>query len=247
MVFEIKDYFRKINKAIFDCEIMVSTSEEAEKYNGTDIASTQTIEKHMGLIEDAIIQNEKCAGIALTRLLPDILELQNAFKECSVRIDFAGITDNKDPYIYLSRVNRNFDIFICRLKECCDAYGIDLPNMGDEEDEYSEPQQIVSSRKSPKTTRNTDFLKRLIGDDETQQRTLQKLRRLIEGKKGKYVAMVIQCAITSKLISKPTYPELKKEFKLGGSAQAYNKSTDIKFDPKETAPIIEYLKSTKQG
>lgn len=55
MVKEIKEYFQKVSDAIFDCTVMSSTYEEAEKYNGSDLASIRTIEGLIASIEDAII------------------------------------------------------------------------------------------------------------------------------------------------------------------------------------------------
>lgn len=142
MVKEIKEYFQKVSDAIFDCTVMSSTYEEAEKYNGSDLASIRTIEGLIASIEDAIILNEKHTGIAIEGLLPDITAIREEFKPYSAQIDFAGIIGDKDTFTYLRQVNRNFETFVSLLKERCSAHNIMLPEIPQEPEYISESQQI---------------------------------------------------------------------------------------------------------
>lgn len=142
MITELKDYFQKVSDAIFDCTLMSSTYDDAEKYNGTDLISVRTIEKHIASLEDAIILNEKHTGIAIEWLLPDITAIQEEFKPYGAQIDFAGIMGDRDAFVYLRLVNRNFETFISLLKERCNAHNIRLPEIPQDPEYISEPQQL---------------------------------------------------------------------------------------------------------
>lgn len=236
MVAEIKEYFQKVYDTITDCTLFSSTYDEAKKYSGSDIVNIQIIKKHIALIEDAIIQNELHTEIALLGFLPEISTLLKEFRSYSAQIDFAGIQGEKDAFVYLQQVNHNFITFITLLKERCQAHGIELPDLTEDSDQTTWPEQSSEARQRP------CFQMRMIGDAEARQKTLKKLHMLLDGRKGRYVALVIQCAINNGLICRPTFPELVEEFGITGNKSGYNKYTDHKFTLKETGPIIEHLK-----
>lgn len=67
------------------------------------------------------------------------------------------------------------------------------------------------------------FIQNILGDSQKKDRTLKALHNLIDGKKGKGVALVIHAACTANLIIKPTFTQVKNEFGDIGNASGYNR------------------------
>lgn len=78
-----------------------------------------------------------------------------------------------------------------------------------------QPQQVQAS-----TVKKT-FKDRVIA--KNKEETLNKLHSLIDGKRGKNVALVVVASVEMGLIEKPTYKEVKSEFGDIGAESGYNK------------------------
>ena len=75
-------------------------------------------------------------------------------------------------------------------------------------------------------------------------KTLAKLHKLIDGKQGKYVALVIKCAAEQGLITQMDYKTVTGEFGDIGSRENYNHYfRGYQFDPIE----IEAVKKALEG
>lgn len=85
-------------------------------------------------------------------------------------------------------------------------------------DKMEQPQQVKAS-KSKKT-----FKDKVMA--ENKEEVLKKLHSLIDGKRGKNVALVIVASVEMGLIQKPTYKEVKSEFGDIGAESGYNNYLD---------------------
>lgn len=85
-------------------------------------------------------------------------------------------------------------------------------------DRLEQPQQVKAS-KSKKT-----FKDKVMA--ENKEEVLKKLHLLIDGKRGKNVALVIVASVEMGLIQKPTYKEVKSEFGDIGAESGYNNYLD---------------------
>lgn len=85
-------------------------------------------------------------------------------------------------------------------------------------DRLEQPQQVKAS-KSKKT-----FKDKVMA--ENKEKVLKKLHSLIDGKRGKNVALVIVASVEMGLIQKPTYKEVKSEFGDIGAESGYNNYLD---------------------
>lgn len=70
------------------------------------------------------------------------------------------------------------------------------------------------------------FYDLLIGDDSERKRILKILHEIIDGKKGKAVALAIYSCYKAGKMSKPTFPQVQKEFGEIGNKQGFNKYFD---------------------
>ena len=68
---------------------------------------------------------------------------------------------------------------------------------------------------------------------------LTALHTFIDGKKGRAVAVVVNCAMEEGLINRPTFPVLQKEFGDIGSPQAYSKAMNEGFSEAEKRRFIK--------
>ena len=86
-----------------------------------------------------------------------------------------------------------------------------------------EPQPIIKPKGRPKGKQPRPLYCNLIGTDEERQKTLDILRKLITGKKGRDVALIIYSCIEAGKMIKPTFTQLKNEFGDIGNRSGYNK------------------------
>lgn len=71
---------------------------------------------------------------------------------------------------------------------------------------------------------NMPFESVLIGDEAKKKQTLERLHKLIDGRKGVSVALAIRKAVEGGLITKPTFRQVKAEFGDIGAESGYNKA-----------------------
>lgn len=69
---------------------------------------------------------------------------------------------------------------------------------------------------------NMHFESVLIGDEAKKKQTLERLHKLIDGRKGVSVALAIRVAVEGGLITKPTFRQVKAEFGDIGAESGYN-------------------------
>lgn len=75
----------------------------------------------------------------------------------------------------------------------------------------------------PKGRQTKPLYDNLTGNDKERQKTLNILRNLITGKKGKEVALIIIGCIRAGKMTKPTFRQLKNEFGEIGHESGYNR------------------------
>lgn len=80
-----------------------------------------------------------------------------------------------------------------------------------------------SQRGQPKGKAVEPFIQNIFGDIQEKERILNILHRLIDGKRGKGVAMVIHAACTAKIIQQPTFKQVENEFGDIGNVSGYNR------------------------
>ena len=68
-----------------------------------------------------------------------------------------------------------------------------------------------------------NFRDKILGSEEMKEKLLTKLHSLIEGKKGKDVALVIALCVQLSKITKPTFTQVKNEFGDIGNKSGYNR------------------------
>ena len=78
-----------------------------------------------------------------------------------------------------------------------------------------------------------------ILDQEKIPTLLEKLHKLIDGKKGKDVAVVLQCAIELRLIDKPSYLDVLQEFPKIGAKSGYYTYIDYEYFAEKTKESIK--------
>lgn len=103
-----------------------------------------------------------------------------------------------------------------------------------------EPQPIIQPKGRPKGKQPRPLYCNLIGTDEERQKTLDVLRKLITGKKGRDVALIIYSCIEAGKMIKPTFTQLKNEFGDIGNRSGYNKymnNADFAFTQNEIEAI----------
>lgn len=89
--------------------------------------------------------------------------------------------------------------------------------------EVNDETTCESHRGRPKGKGTKPFKQNILGDNHEKDRILKILHSLIDGKKGKDVAMVIFAACTANIILKPTFTQVKNEFGNIGNVSGYNK------------------------
>lgn len=76
-----------------------------------------------------------------------------------------------------------------------------------------------------------------------QSNILEVLHQFFDHKKGKNLALYVECAIDAGLITKPTFSDLQAEFNIEGSKNAFNNYLQKgKFCDQEKTPIIAQMK-----
>lgn len=82
---------------------------------------------------------------------------------------------------------------------------------------------IESHKGKPKGKYIEPFIQNIFGDIQEKERILNILHSLIDGKRGKGVAMVIHAACTAKIIQQPTFKQVENEFGNIGCVSGYNR------------------------
>lgn len=83
-------------------------------------------------------------------------------------------------------------------------------------------------------------------NDNTGEK-LKKLHTLIDGKKGKSLALIIMACVKQGYMTKPTYQQLANEFGDIGSRQAYtNYSDENRFTASEIGGAVKAVKEVMQ-
>jgi hypothetical protein len=100
-----------------------------------------------------------------------------------------------------------------------------------------EPKQ---KKESSQTSQKTNFRNRVISENDAG-RVIKNLHNMLEGKKGKDVALIIQAAIKRGLITRPSSREVENEFGDIGDKSGYNHYMRYKFTNEELTPIISQL------
>ena len=100
-------------------------------------------------------------------------------------------------------------------------------------------ENIQPKQTKPKRGRPVKPLADVMLNDNTGEK-LKKLHTLIDGKKGKSLALIIMACVKQGYMTKPTYQQLAGEFGDIGSRQAYtNYSDEIKFTASEISGAIK--------
>lgn len=95
----------------------------------------------------------------------------------------------------------------------------------------AEPQKVQAS-----TSKKT-FRDKIIAKDKEE--LLNKLHSLIDGKRGKFVALVILVSIEEGILQKPTYKQVSDEFGYIGNKSGYNKYLNSNMYNKEEVKGIK--------
>ena len=107
--------------------------------------------------------------------------------------------------------------------------------------ESKQPKQAKPKRGRPVKT----LADIMLNDDAGEK--LKKLHTLVDGKKGKDLALIILACVKQGYMTKPTYQQLANEFGDIGSRQAYtNYSNEIKFTKSELGGAIKAVKDVMQ-
>lgn len=119
------------------------------------------------------------------------------------------------------------------LNEECNYYLQFLkPYLVDQEQTKPQP-EVAKGRKSG------PFANRIISNEK--ESILKELHAMIDGKKGKDVALIIRAAMGVGWITKPTYTEVLEEFGNIGNKSGFNKYRNYIFKEEELNPIISQL------
>lgn len=90
--------------------------------------------------------------------------------------------------------------------------------------ETSNQGEIAPKRKTKRSGRHTaPFEANIIGDDAKKESLMELLRKLINGRKGREVALIIIACIERGLLHKPTYSQVKGAFGEIGDKSGYNR------------------------
>lgn len=90
-------------------------------------------------------------------------------------------------------------------------------------DKLRKPTQTASGRNQRNTDTGNEFRSCLLIQDDKKDELLKKLHLLIDGKKGKAVALVIRLCVELGLMSRPTFGVLEAEFGKIGHRSNYDK------------------------
>lgn len=96
------------------------------------------------------------------------------------------------------------------------------PQGGTDEITLPDTKEIPTEPKN-RGRKSRPFIDCVIGDKDTKARTMKCLEELIKGKVGRAVALIIYTAIDMGLITKPTFPQVQKQFGDIGNDSGYNK------------------------
>jgi hypothetical protein len=109
---------------------------------------------------------------------------------------------------------------------------------------YEHPDRLEGAEPPEKAVKNiSTFVSRSISETHV----LAVLHRLIDGKKGKEVALVVQCAMERGWFStKPTFNAMALEFGDIGNESGFNRYMRFDFTEKEKNPILEQLVEMKE-
>jgi hypothetical protein len=114
------------------------------------------------------------------------------------------------------------------------------------DDAGSETQQATKP-KPGNVSKNHTFIDCMICGQKEKNPLLLKFHKMIDGRKGRAVAMIIYAGIQAGVIVRPTYKQVMNEFDDIGNRSGYNKYVGggkILFSEDEIEPIIENLMAT---
>lgn len=109
-------------------------------------------------------------------------------------------------------------------------------------DKLRKPTQTASGNNQRNTATGNEFRSCLLIQDDKKNELLKKLHLLIDGKKGKPVALVIRLCVELGLMSKPKFGVLKAEFPGIGYKSGYN-TYYREFETRYTKVEIEGMKA----
>ena len=112
-------------------------------------------------------------------------------------------------------------------------------------DQYFPPEQSKQEQENEEPVKqDDDFRNCFLVQDEKKNELLKKLHLLIDGNKGRLVAMVIRLCVEMGLMSKPTFGVLKAEFPGIGNKSGYNdyyRNYSTKYNKDEIDGIKKHL------
>lgn len=82
-----------------------------------------------------------------------------------------------------------------------------------------------------------------VVDPERRTVVLKRLHSLVDGKRGKEVAMVMRAAMAAGLITRPSYGDVAAEFGEIGNRAGYNRYMNYQFYDDELRPLIAFMKA----
>lgn len=212
----------------------------ADKYKGVDVKKVADIcQRAYGLYEGNWVEvgpeegcnnptNEgKDRAIEMVGLLYHYLEPYNE----QIRADYQSYKQ-----LDLWEQDRAYEDgwVLCWLDWACDIYDTHIKFMEELRAKYQPQQPAVPTVGKPQQKKKRGrqvepFRSVLTGTDKVlKEWRLQRLHKVVDGKKGKEVARLVLAAIESGWISRPTYTQMKEEFGEIGSKTGYNKYLEPK-------------------
>lgn len=115
------------------------------------------------------------------------------------------------------------------------AMSEEIKSLANEREQASAEQKQASAEQ-----KMNSFASCIINMDEADE-VVQKIDRLIHGKKGKKAAIVIKAAMKKHLINKPSFDQVTKQFGDVGSKSNFNKQMQVNYTEEELGPYLEQL------
>lgn len=174
----------------------------------------------------------------------NLLEIQ---ERCDIKI-----IDSLDPdELWIDFGTRKIaDYYLSKLKHTTDRKDLITEKDGSINTEATWNEYQVEDKlkiakiggRPPKTV--PPLLTKMIGDKQERQNTLEKLHKLIDGKKGKAVALAIYGCEKAYKMQHPTFTQLKKEFCDIGNESGYDRyyrEAEYRFTKDEIADTIAFF------
>ena len=97
-------------------------------------------------------------------------------------------------------------------------------------------------KRAPTRKKDTQKFVDFIACKEYTDAILSSIQVQMSGKTGKAAALVMQCAMKARLITKPTFTAIQEQFGNVGSKSNFNKYMNYQFNEEEEGPIMMALK-----